>query len=118
MLYGFVVEGLHDKDLLERNFKNVMAIHCSGTKFTNKEKRGIESLLSTCDKVYLLFDPDDQGDLFTQQVQNVYPLPAIRLDLDKCKLHLRNRVKIGVEHADVAYLHSALGYWGIQLIMK
>ena len=118
MLYGFVVEGLHDKDLLEQSFENVKAQHCRGTVLSGREKQGITKLLNECDRVFLLFDPDEQGDRFTKQVQEVFPLPSLRLDPDMCKHHLRNRVKIGVEHASIEYLHAFFFNWGIDLKLK
>lgn len=118
MLYGFVVEGLHDKDLLERNFENVKAVHCRGTVFQGKEKQGITKLLNECDKVFLLFDPDEAGDRFTKEVQEVYPIPSLRIDPNMCKHHLGNRVKIGVEHATIEYLHAFFYNCGIYLQLK
>lgn len=115
--YGFIVEGLHDKELLEENFLNARATHCYGTRINNKTTDGINNLIKQCDKVFIFTDSDEQGDLFAKQLSEVYPnLKRLRLEPSDCELVLRNRKRYGVEFAKPSHIHNFMQQNGVNLL--
>ena len=115
-MYGFIVEGLHDKDKLEQNFSNIKAVHCDGTVMNNRVRRRIDNLILECDEVFIFTDPDKAGDDFAEVlVNNGYDYKRLRLDSEMCKVNRGSKVKIGVEHVDNKYLQSYFEMQGLKV---
>ena len=107
--YGFVVEGVHDQDKLAMVVPTAQFVVTEGTRFNNRISDAILDLICTCDRVYLLTDPDHAGDILAEMVNNEFPnLRRIRLAQSQCKCYRRGRIKIGVEHASTEYLTKVL----------
>ncbi len=116
MKYGFIVEGHHDVNRIRSVFglKHQFVV-TNGTRFTNRTKMDIDKLIRAVDKVYILTDPDEPGDLIAASIQNTYPqLERLHLEPQQCKfIDSRSRVSYGVEYAFPQHLKDVFEEAGI-----
>lgn len=81
-----------------------------GTRFNYRIRLQIDLFLHLNYKVFILTDPDHQGNHLARTIRNVYPyLPRIELDSERCTHILESgKVRIGVEYADSKYLRNRI----------
>lgn len=109
MRLGFIVEGTNDERIVKAVKPGCEVVTTRGTRFNNAIKQRIEEMQSKVDKVYILTDPDNAGDLMAVKLKEFYGFERVSLDPDKCKKYIgRGKWKTGVEHADLNYLRDVL----------
>lgn len=107
MKLGFIVEGTNDEKLLREVNPSFEVVVTHGTRLNNAIKRHIERMSHVTDRVYILTDPDEAGGLIAARLEELYGYTRVHVDPEKCKKYLgRGKWKIGVEHANVEYLHE------------
>lgn len=75
-------------------------------------KMDVDEALQTCDKVFLLTDPDEAGDQLAEMVLRHAPdLVRVQLDREQCLCYRNHRLKVGVEHCDENYLKEVLNQY-------
>lgn len=106
---GFVVEGFNDEEKLLSLLNNAKCIVTKGTRVDNRVKNHVNKLLKTCDKVFLMPDPDEAGDTLHEMLLKQFPtLKRVELERDKCLCIRNHKLKVGVEHCTDEYLLSVL----------
>lgn len=111
-MFGFIVEGFHDEDKLRQLLPQAHIVVTNGTRLNNRVRMDIEAALASCDKLFLLTDPDEAGDILAKMILNEYPkLQQIPLDAKMCKCFRNNRWKTGLEHCEIPYLESVLSMY-------
>lgn len=109
MKYGFVVEGFNDETKLLKVLPNAQVVVTKGTRLNNRVKSDINDALATCDKVFLLTDPDEAGDLLSSMILEVFPfLERVLLNKKECLCYRNHKTKVGVEHCSDEYLSLVL----------
>lgn len=104
-MYGFIVEGEHDKHRVQGVIRNAMFVVTEGTRYPKRVPDEILGMILACKRVYILTDPDKAGEQIAERVQEEFPnIPRINLDIAQCKGRRGHRVKIGVSHAEETYL--------------
>lgn len=117
--YGFIVEGTHDADKVERLFPNARCVVTNGTRFKNRTKMDIDDLIHSTSETFVLTDPDEAGDLLARRIMNHYSyfkLRRIALEPEHCteqKMTPKGKpyLKIGVENADDDYLMHTISMY-------
>lgn len=105
MKYGFVVEGFNDEKRLREffakynMFTDAHFVVTKGTRLDGRTKLDMANLLENVDKVYVLTDPDEAGDVLYGKLNEMYNLDKLQFKADKCRCYRRGRMKVGVEHA-------------------
>lgn len=116
MKIGLIVEGHHDVNHIRGifGFKYEFVV-TNGTRFTNRTRMDIDKMVRFVDKVYILTDPDEAGNIIAGMISNEYPdLERIHLDAEKCKyLDRRHQQWCGVEYADPYHLKEVFSKVGI-----
>ncbi|WP_445678053.1 toprim domain-containing protein [Psychrobacillus sp. FSL K6-1464] len=108
-MLGFIVEGFHDEDNLKLLLPTAYVVVTNGTRLNNRVRMDIDGAISSCEKVFLLTDPDEAGELLAGMIKKEYPcLLQIHLDSKMCMCYRNNRWKTGVEHCELPYLESVL----------
>jgi ribonuclease M5 len=106
---GFVVEGFNDESKVLSVINNASCVVTKGTKIDNRVKKSVNELIDTCDKVFLLTEPDEAGNRLTTMLLKFYPfLVRIQLDREECLCYRNHKVKVGVEHCTDEYLLKVL----------
>lgn len=116
MKFGLIVEGHHDANHIRNVFGyKYEYVVTNGTRFTNRTRMDIERMMRFVDKVYILTDPDEAGDLIAQNISEAYPtLERITLDPEYCKyLDRRYQQWCGVEYALPHHLKDVFKKVGI-----
>lgn len=109
LIYGFIVEGLHDKDIINRLVDRAWVVVTEGTRFNNRVFNDIEEMIESVDKVYVLTDPDEAGDKIASTIMEKYTgLERIELNPEQCKCWRNNKLKIGFEHTSDEYAKEVL----------
>lgn len=106
MKIGLIVEGHHDENRLRAIFGlKFQFVVTNGTRFTNRTRIDIEKLIRFTDRVYILTDPDEAGDILASKISEVYPdLKRIIVDPERCKyLDRRYRQWCGIEYIEPHY---------------
>ena len=116
MKIGLIVEGHHDANHIRGvfGFKYEFVV-TNGTRFTNRTRMDIEKMMRFVDKVYILTDPDEAGNIIAQMISDKYPeLERINLDPEKC-VYLDRRFQqwCGVEYALPHHLKEVFQKAGI-----
>lgn len=81
-----------------------------GTRFNDRIRLQIDLFLHLKYKVFILTDPDHQGNHLARTIRNNYPfLPRVELDRERCTYILESgKIRIGVEYADSKYLRNRI----------
>lgn len=112
MKYGFVVEGFHDEEKVLKVMPKAYVVVTKGTRFDNRVRMDVNQAFLTCDKVFLVTDPDEAGDLLATTLLNEFPnLERVMLDKSECLSYRKNRVKVGLEHCSNEYLSFVLSQY-------
>ena len=116
MKIGFIVEGHHDANHIRNIFGlKYEFVVTNGTRFTNRTRMDIDKMIRFVDKVYILTDPDEAGDIIASKIQEVYP-QLERIELTPTLCEYRNRkyeLLIGVEFAYPQHLKEVFQSYGI-----
>lgn len=108
-MYAFIVEGVNDKDRLRKILPNAHIIVIRGTRYSGRVIKEINTALNNFSAVFLLVDPDKEGDYFARNALRDFPqLIHIQLDREQCLSPRIHRTKVGVEHTTHDYLSSVL----------
>jgi len=106
---GFVVEGFNDETKVKEVLPDSFVVVTKGTRMNGRVKMDVEKALATCDKVFLLTDPDEAGDTLAEMVLRYYPnLERVRLNREQCLCYRNHKLKVGVEHCETNYLQNVL----------
>lgn len=106
---GFVVEGFHDEEKVLKVVPTAHVVVTKGTRLDNRVRMDLNKALLVCDKVWLLTDPDEAGDLLARALRKEFPsLERVLLDKKECLSYRTNKVKVGVEHCSDEYLFNVL----------
>lgn len=112
--YGFIVEGVHDKDKVSRLVRGSVFVVAEGQRYNNRVANGVRKMVQDCTYVYILTDPDETGDKLADMVWKDYPtMGRIYMDPEQCLCERQHKMKIGVEHATDAYLREVFERYGI-----
>lgn len=108
-VYGFIVEGVNDKDKITSLVDYPWVVVTEGTKYNNRIHDEIQEMVAGSEEVFILTDPDIAGGILAEMILNHNPmLRRIELREEECKCFRGGKVKIGVEHASDDYLLGVL----------
>lgn len=105
---GFIVEGFNDEKTVLKAFPDAKFVVTKGTRYNNRVRMDISELLTICDNVFILTDPDEEGERIAQTILKEFRLPRILIDEKEAKCLRNRKLKTGVEHCDVDYLKSTI----------
>ena len=107
---GYVVEGFNDEKAVLEVAPHAFVVVTKGTRFNTRVKMDVRLALDLCDEVYVLTDPDEQGEHLARLLMDEFPsLKRLHVEYEQ-SLCMRNRkLKVGVEHCDPDYLKEVLG---------
>lgn len=108
MKVGFVVEGFNDERAVLRLFPEAKIAVTKGTRYNRRVRMDIENVIDTCDKVFILTDPDEPGDQLAAYVAQEFGLPRITVNPEQAICCRNGKKKIGIEHCDETYLLQVL----------
>lgn len=109
MNVGYVVEGTNDKAKVIGVIPDARVVVTQGTRMNNRIRTAVKQLLTECNAVYILSDPDHAGDILADMLMREFPqLERINLDREECKIYTPRGIKIGVEHCAEEYLKRVL----------
>lgn len=109
MKVGFIVEGFHDEDKMKEVLPDCLCVTMKRTCSYRRIKMDLLVLMEQCEQVFVLTDPDGEGDRLAQMVLNDFPdLVRIHIDPEEAKCIRHHKLKIGVEHCTNEYLLSVL----------
>lgn len=108
MKVGFVVEGFNDERAVLRLFPEARVAVTKGTRYNRRVRMDIENVIDTCDKVFILTDPDEPGDQLAAYVAQEFGLPRITVNPEQAICYRNGKKKIGIEHCDEKYLLQVL----------
>ncbi|MGN5651136.1 toprim domain-containing protein [Bacillus sp. Brlt_9] len=105
-MLGFIVEGRNDVKKLKMVLKEkTYFVVLNGINYKQEQITDIEFALNTCEKVYILTDPDDAGDKIAKVISSSFPsLERIIIDPDEAKVLKKRGYKYGVEYCSNKYL--------------
>lgn len=103
-----VVEGLHDRQKLERIYPGIRTIVTGGSAISEETLRLI-SIQAKETGVILFLDPDHPGRKLQDEIQSVLSPESVRIAfLDQKKAKSKDGKKVGVEHAKEEDIRAAL----------
>lgn len=109
MKVGVIVEGLNDEAVVKRACPSVEVVVTRGTRFTNRTKMDIDSLVARVEKVFIFTDPDVAGDRIAQVLEEAYGFDRLVLSTEKCKKYIgMGKWRVGVEYADIQHIREVL----------
>ena len=115
-MLGFVVEGFNDEIKLRQLFPDAQYAVTKGTRFTRRVRMDVQNVITSCEKVYLITDPDDAGELLADYLLREFPtLVRVELDPKECKCMRFRRLKIGLEHASLTYIQEVLSQYTLNV---
>lgn len=109
--FGFIVEGWHDEAIIRHVFPGIYPIVVlRGNGFSKSIQTAINTASHLCEKLYIATDPDTAGDMVAKKIQEVFDLPRINFDREKCLAYdERGKLrKVGVEHANPYYIEKTI----------
>ncbi|BAK14708.1 small primase-like protein [Solibacillus silvestris StLB046] len=114
-MLGFVVEGFYDEMKLKQVVPDAFFVITRGTRVDNRVRMSINQAFNLCHEVYLITDPDDEGEVLAKKLLNEFPsLKQIKLDATECECYKNHRKQIGLEHAHTEYIESVLKEYGVE----
>lgn len=106
--FGFIVEGFNDELTVMKAVPNAKFVVTNGTRYNNRVRMDIDALQESCDSIFILTDPDKEGDRIHNCIIKEYDFDRIHIDELKAKCLRNNKWKTGVEHCDVDYLRDVI----------
>lgn len=107
-----IVEGLKDREQIQKAFDNdddVICLITEGTKMNNRIQAEIEDYLRQGVGVYILSDPDEAGQHLAQMIQYWYPqIPRLEVDPKECAYFTGKKFKAGIEYSSYDYLKEII----------
>lgn len=106
--FGFIVEGLNDERTILKVLPEAEFAVTNGTRYNNRVRMDIKSLMDSCHTVFILTDPDSEGDRITDYILKEFDFERIHIDKKEAMCLRNNKWKTGVEHCDPEYLRSKI----------
>lgn len=106
--YGFIVEGFNDERTILKVMPEARFAVTNGTRYNNRVRMDIQSLVESCDTVFILTDPDNEGDRISNYILQDFEFERIHVDKKEAMCLRNNKWKTGVEHCDIEYLRSVI----------
>lgn len=107
-----IVEGLKDREQIQKAFDNdddVICLITEGTKMNNRIQAEIEDYLRQGVGIYILSDPDEAGKHLAQMIQYWYPnIPRLEVNPKECAYFTGKKLKAGIEYASYDYLKEII----------
>ena len=112
-MYGFIVEGIKDEErirgVLTELYGEFLIGILKGTRFSKREISMTKLMLNSCEKVFVLSDPDEAGDWIANKLLTKFPeLERINVDPDEANCFRWKGWKYGVEYCSDEYLRKIL----------
>lgn len=110
-MIGMIVEGKRDKEKIEMVWGGdpIHFIVLNGVNFKKKQREEIRRAFNSCEHVYVLTDPDADGEKVAQKIQRAFSyVKHVSLDPMHSRAKTGGRFKFGVEYCSNRYLHAVL----------
>ncbi|MED2737770.1 toprim domain-containing protein [Bacillus toyonensis] len=116
-MLGFIVEGINDVKKLKMVLqKNTYFVVLNGINYKQEQINEIIFAINTCEKVFILTDPDEAGDKIAKAISTSFPtLERIVIDPDEAKVLKKRGYKYGVEYCSNKYLLETFKNYQISL---
>ena len=109
LVYGFVVEGVNEKDKINRLVERSWEVVIGGELVTKEVEEEVGEMIRGVDKAFILTTPNKVGEELAKELRTRYPiLERIELNPRDCRNLSTPKTKIGVEYASDEYLRDVL----------
>jgi len=107
-MIGLIVEGKSDVKKVKMVLKEeVHFVVLNGINFREEQINQINKAIDTCNRVYVLTDPDEAGDKVAELITKNFPkLERLKVDPNEAKVLKKRGYKYGVEYCSNKYLRT------------